>query len=807
MIKAKNSNEPYLRLFLTAFCICIAIMMPLIIYNKGIFLYYGDFNAQQLPFGTLLQRVIKEDGIGWSWGTDLGTGLLGSYSFYIVTSPFFWVTLLFPSGSYVYLLPWLLSLKFATAALTSYAFIRRFTRTANAAYIGAMLYAFSGFQLYNVFFNHFHDVTAFFPLMLIAMEERVNNGRRGLFAASVALMAVVNYFFFTGQAVFLVIYFAVRCFSRDFRITPCKTFALLLEAVLGTGIAAFVLLPSAELLMGNYRISEYLSGFDIIAYNDKLRIPRIIQSFFMLPDSPSRPNLFVSDSAKWSSIAGYLPLFSMSGVIAFAQKRRKHWATLLIAICFVMAAVPILNCSFYMFKSSYYARWYYMPILIMAMMTAVAVDDPETDMRSGLKTCFAALAVFAAVFFIPTKDSEGWHFFKTAAYPIVFWLEFIVTLAMTFAAWTLCSAADKHLNIARIRRFTVAACTISAAVMIYYGVSNGPYPDRYIGQAIRGGESISLEENADGGFFRIDTAENTDNYPMFWNYSTIRTFHSVVNPSIMNFYDNVGVQRDVASRPETSRYALRGLLSVKYYFADSEDDEEKITGFEFYDNQNGFEVYENKYFVPMGFTYDYYVTEQYIATRSESVRDKLMMAAILLTDEQIERHSDILDPAPADKTTKISDEYYLQNCRDRAETSCTEFTTSSGGFSAKISAESEELVFFSVPYDKSFTAYVNGERAEIERVNYGFMAVRVPAGSSVIRFVYKTAGLKAGLIISFICIFLLLGYIFVCRRFCAEETEFGSAKEYSRGDEISLHNGYVRYLESYKGKKKQENED
>ena len=42
------------------------------------------------------------------------------------------------------------------------------------------MYAFSGYSIYNIFFNHFHEVIAFFPLLLIAMEEYFVDGRRGL---------------------------------------------------------------------------------------------------------------------------------------------------------------------------------------------------------------------------------------------------------------------------------------------------------------------------------------------------------------------------------------------------------------------------------------------------------------------------------------------------------------------------------------------------------------------------------------------------------------------------------------------------
>ena len=51
--------------------------------------------------------------------------------------------------------------------------------------IGAVLYAFSGFSIYNIFFNHFHEAIVFFPLMLAALDEYMENRRRGLFALTV----------------------------------------------------------------------------------------------------------------------------------------------------------------------------------------------------------------------------------------------------------------------------------------------------------------------------------------------------------------------------------------------------------------------------------------------------------------------------------------------------------------------------------------------------------------------------------------------------------------------------------------------
>ncbi|MDE5935895.1 MAG: YfhO family protein, partial [Ruminococcus sp.] len=250
------TKEKYFLAFILGFITLLLSLLPVMICDKGYFIYYGDFNAQQIPFYNLANDAVRSGQFGWNWFTDLGSDLLTSYSFYLIGSPFFWLSAILPRNFVSYSLPFLLALKHGLASLTSYIYIRRFVRSKEAALTGAILYAFSGFQLFNIFFNHFQDVTALFPLMLIAMEENINNRRRGWFAVIVAVMAVLNYYFFTGQAVFLIIYFLMRLPCSDFKATWKKFFALLLEAVLGTAIAGFILLPSALAILGNYRVNE-----------------------------------------------------------------------------------------------------------------------------------------------------------------------------------------------------------------------------------------------------------------------------------------------------------------------------------------------------------------------------------------------------------------------------------------------------------------------------------------------------------------------------------------------------------------------
>ena len=178
MLLAAKQKERYLQAFLLGLLLSGIFLGMYMVLDRGYFLYYGDFNVQQIPFYRLAHDAVRSGNIGWNWNTDLGANFIGSYSFYMLGSPFFWLTLLFPSAAVPYLMGPLLMLKFACASLTAYCYMRRFTRTTYAALFGALLYAFSGFSVYNVFFNHFHEAIVFFPVLLLAFELLVTENRR-----------------------------------------------------------------------------------------------------------------------------------------------------------------------------------------------------------------------------------------------------------------------------------------------------------------------------------------------------------------------------------------------------------------------------------------------------------------------------------------------------------------------------------------------------------------------------------------------------------------------------------------------------
>lgn len=640
--------------FLFALLTAAAIFVPFIIKDNGYFLFYGDFNVQQIPFYKHCHEMLRSGNIGWDFGTDLGVNFVGSYSFYTIGSPFFWLTLPFPTDWVPFLIGPLLVLKFACSALTGYLFINRFTRTPEAARIGGLLYAFSGFSVYNIFFNHFHEAIVFFPLLLLAVELLITENRRGFFAAMVAITAITNYFFFFGMVVFVIIYWFVRVFSGCYKMSFGRFVWFLFEAILGVAIAAAILIPTCYAVLGNSRITEFLYGWSGIMYGKEQIYANIIECFFFPPDIPARPVFFPDADVKWSSLGGWLPLFSMVGVFAWMQQKKGTWQRRLLGILMFMAMVPILNSAFYMFNNAYYARWYYMPILIMSLVTAQCIEDTEIHFKSPYKWIMGITVAAVLVFALFPREVEDGKITKWGLYvqnDDFYLYRFLATAAISVVSLVILGLLLRTIKKQRkqfMKSATALVCIISIIYAVFFiacGQSHSYDYDVVINDLIEADIELDMEKDS----YRIDVFEGIDNTGMFLGYSTINAFHSVVPTSVTDFWEYVGEERGVASRPETKSYAARTLLGVKYLLAreggDSFTDEmgqPKMAGFEFYRHEEGYDVYINNNYVGMGFAYDYYMTEAQADSVTEESRSNAMLKAIVLTDEQVGKYGGLL---------------------------------------------------------------------------------------------------------------------------------------------------------------------
>ncbi len=775
--------------FLLAGLIAALLFVPVMVENGGMFMYYGDFNVQEIPFYQMVHDHVREGMLGWSHTTDLGSATVPAYSFYLMGSPFFWLTIPFPSEAVPFLMGPLFILKFACAAMTSYFYLKRYVRNRLFATAGGLLYAFSGFSIYNIFFFHFHEPMIVFPLLLRAIDRFMCDDKKGALAPVVFICCLINYYFFAGMAVFAAAYWLILVFTNRCKLSFSKTVFFFLEVILGVGATAFMIIPTVLFLMGNPRLSVLPDGYNALVYDIPQKYWYIILSFFFHPEMPAQMNFTPDVNANWASVSGWLPLAGMTGVIGYLQLRKRDWIKKLILLCVIMALIPVLNSAFQLLNSSiYYARWFYMPVLILSLATVRSLEDRRIDWNRAF--CWsagitAAIALFTGLMpktIYDENDKVESVNIGLMDYIARYWV--YVAVAMVSLLLFALIVKRYETGTKRLAVMTIAGIAVITLVSSTYIVQTGNSLDADDTPFIR--ENIVNRTEArklpDIKNCRSDFYDVPDNTAMYWQIPSIRAFHSVVSTSIMKFYDSaLDVTRDTSSEPDTDQYGLRGLLSCRYLFAREksdfeEDDKPAMPYWRRITSVDGMEVYENECFIPMGFMFDKFVSKREFLNIQTVYRSEALLKAMVLSQKDLALYSDITGYTDEDfaKINEDIGEYksktegfeygkeeYLKDCERLKENSCQSFEFTKNGFKAELYNKGEDnLLFFSVPYDNGWTAYVNGKKTDIVKCDFGFMAVRVQGRTnSKIEFRYNIYGFDIGIIITVCCGIIFLMYI------------------------------------------------
>lgn len=727
---------------LSALVTALIVFVPAIIRDKGFFLIVDDFNAQQMTFATAVRCALQERPLGdWYWGIDLGTSLVNTFSFYNLGSPFFWISMLFPNVLFPYLAGWLYVLKYVTAALTAHLYLRRFLKDERYAVIGALLYAFSGFQTTNLMFFHFHEVVAFFPLLLLGLEKVMEDKKhRPFFIFTVFLNCFVNYFFFIGEVIFLIPYFLLRFHGRSIKELLKATGSRLLDGVLGVGMAFVLFLPSVMYVLDSARSEFSLTSADLFYKFKDLLV--ILKGLFLPGDLMNDGSALLKTN--WNSTSAYLPLFGLSFVIAYLI-RQKGWLRILLIGGLVFCFVPGLQSMFYLF-TSVYQRWWYMLVLLFVLATVKVLEEPGSY-RIGLGACLngaIAAALYLVVRFLYRNGSGDPFVFHN----LRFLLAAIVAVVSPLLVWGLIKL--RLLGWKRLAVLTMVFCCTSTGLVLHaYRKLNTNRSFRSLYE-----DGLLMDKIDDQYRYRASGILMTAN----GKSAAYIGFCSTLENSTYRFNELFDIHSTNMTNGRTNVSGLAALLGAKFRITKIAEEEGAVK----YVENKGTSYYVVTYTktCPIGFALDRYQTADQLKTLPVNERASALMHAFVIEPNEIEKVKQLaepFDPDGIDLRAKLVDS--IDRCRENA---VFDFHRDNTGFRCRTAYDRDRFVYFTVPYDKGWHASIDGEPAEI-LCSGGMMLLRVPKGEHDVRFLYHTPGLRIGAIVSAVSWLIFIGLCILCR--------------------------------------------
>ena len=748
------------KLCLLIILVTLVGILPSLLQN-GCFVLATDMADQEVPFIIETKRMLMSGCPLWSWNHDIGDNFIGSYSFYTLTSPFVWLNCLFPDQWMLYGITLTLLLKMLCTGAATYAYLRKMSISAESSVIGALMYTFSYFAVSNLFYYHFLEPMIAFPLLLIAVERFLRKERYGgtsLILASF-LVFFINYYFAACSVITALIYVLFRIHSREIQATPGRFAYGLLLVGIGLLLSSFILLPTLVHLKGNPRTSFNLSELhhDIMCGIERLYTlfePKLVEgpnaAFFYYPYSSNAANI---------PVVGLL----LAGLFAL---RRRSWLGGLVIVAVALYMTP-LNGIFSFFTDTSYTRWAYALTLfvILASMKFVDEKQPLTTRHYWIYVAICCLGILM---------SYGIGMYNNYRHYGILLGRSGITLNLIIQGLFLLQMILLIAYVKRNTPSTLLRCVVVMS-MVYFPVSvlmntdymnKSQYRTEWYG-SIRQYLLDNHLPHHDGDFeWRTDFMAFYPNVSMIKNRPAISTFNSIQNSKLTQMMEAVGCKLGSnTERVVRNAVSFDALMSVKeiieynnyLHLSDSltkrspfpqlvaEPSREACLGKKHVGN--GYAIYENKYYIPMGFTYDSFIGQSSID--SLMVNDPQtdiplqLLANLAVPDLLIPLAGTVMKPGTLSKRL-VLDSLVTERRKNR----CATFSGNTRGFTATVNMPEKNLLFFSIVSDKGFKGYVDGVETEILSVNLGLSAVMVDQGHHKIEFRYFPRGMRAGLLMT-----------------------------------------------------------
>lgn len=808
--------------YLISFLIPVLIMI-LIFVERGIFPFgegsflRTDMYHQYAPFFSEFQSKLRSGGsLLYSWDVGMGVNFAALYAYYLA-SPLNFLIILCPKGLIIEFMTYMIVFKMGLSGLSMCCYLRKHCRTRDVgcAFFG-IFYAMSGYMAAYSWNIMWLDCILLFPMIMLGLERLVREKKPFLYAISLGLSILSNYYISIMICLFLVMYFVcllVLDGIKGIADLAEKAGHFALYSLLAGGMAMVTLLPEIFALQttasGDFNFpktfTQYFTIFDMIA--------RHIGNVETEIGLDHWPNIYCG-------VAVFLlvALYVMNRRISIREKA--VYMTLLVFF-YLSFSVNVLNFIWHGFHypNSLPCRQSFIYIFLVLLMSYRAYANLRF---TGMRKVSIALGISMGYVVLAQRlvTDSAFHF-------IVFYVA-LLFLALYYLFIYLWKYKKASYNV--IIMGVVILVTVESAVNMTVTSVTTTSRTAYLKD---NGDVRQLTEEIqekDQSFYRFEKINRkTKNDGAWMNFPSVSIFSSTAYAHCSDFFQRIGCESSTNAYSITGSTPLVNMLfGVKYGFYDEEPEMAAARGLEYVDVSGGTYLYRNRYSLPLG----YMMTEEALsnwlldigtpALVQDSLSDALQTNPVLVpvlgtpdgdsydfvAEEAGEYYVYVSNPRIKEVTVNyettakafenVDRGFFLElgylnagelvNLRADTEGQDMECDVYRFDFTAldsiynrlsesslqltswedtkvtgEIDVKETGVMLTSIPYDEGWSVWVDGVQTEIREVLDCFVGVNLTAGSHVIEFRYFPKGLKLGLGLSAGSI-LLLAALYLYRR-------------------------------------------
>jgi uncharacterized membrane protein YfhO len=167
-------------------------------------------------------------------------------------------------------------------------------------------------------------------------------------------------------------------------------------------------------------------------------------------------------------------------------------------------------------------------------------------------------------------------------------------------------------------------------------------------------------------------------------------------------------------------------------------------------------VYKNKFALPLGFTYEKYISLKDFETLPKNRKMNTLYKAVVIDDRTYNNFGNLIKLPLSEIPLHYSDNEYAGDINILSRDTLQISEQGQNKIRGKINTDKNKMLFFSIPFDKGWKIKVDGKEVSVMMVNIGFIGVPVDKGLHDIELSYTPVYFNLGAVISLIAIVLFI---------------------------------------------------
>ena len=732
----------------------LSVLLTFILFSQYLFgpwLYiFNDVGSDTLTvfFPNLAQsaRYFQEVGWpGWSFYFGLGANFYPGY----ILNPFYWVYLPMDASAIAHTIAWVQAGVLILTGIVFYKFLKEAQFEPIVCVIGAMVYTFGGYAvLGNSWYGHafviFWMTLAFYGFELLLRRK-------------IWWVFPIPFIFLLGpRGYFLVLFMAIYGLVRmlDYYGYSWKDiFHGYKRMIIGGFVAILLTAPFVGGKWNKYANSPRVTGN--VSYQDRLSDAPM---FRMSPADHNvtavmrifSNNMLGSgvDYEGWRNYLEapcfYMGLISLLFVFQFfilAEKRRKWIYGAFLMIWLIMIVFPWFRFAFYGFAGNYYkgALSLFIPFSFF-FVGLLGLQEIVKGKPLNKLVLFISALFWLTLLWYP-YEAEGVVIDASMQAKVSGFI-----LAYTGILWAYSEGMLRKFILPGL----VSIMALEVLVLSWPCINERePIPKTVVenkqyhfDDTMEAVEKIHRAD--DDLFYRMDkvygSIKTGYNDGQVQGFFGSKSYQSHNHKNYVEFLDKTGVIN--AEQEANTRWLvgvartniLHGLFSIKYLFSDTAT--ESRVDRAIYDRieTTGMTTsWKNNYYIPFGIPIQHYITEAEFEALSRSERKRVLYFAVI--GNETEAWTKNMQKLQLDGFS-----FYGTAIKDRTNYLAGQAMTmdhfSHKKIKGHIDVETNTMMFFSIPFDSGWQAFVNGKKASLEMIDFGFTGLLLEPGHSEIELKY-----------------------------------------------------------------------